>query len=176
MEILQQIGLWSWFFLWSFLLIAASLFVYLGLGGTFIIIGLALVHALITGFDPISWKLLAILLGLALLGEGIEFVVGTFYVAKKGASKAGVIGAFAGGFAGAAAGNGLVPVIGAILGSFLGGFGGAVLGEYYSREKLEPSLRIGGHAFLGRLLAILIKHVIALVMVFLILRVTVPVT
>jgi len=176
MEVLQQIGQWSWFFLWSLLLIAASLFVYLGLGGTFIIIGLALIHALVTGFDPISWKLLLVLLGLALIGEGIEFVVGTFYVAKKGASKSGVIGAFAGGLAGAVAGNGLFPVFGAILGSFVGGFGGAVLGEYYAREKLEPSLRIGGHAFLGRLLAILIKHAIALVMVFLILRVTSPVS
>jgi uncharacterized protein YqgC (DUF456 family) len=175
MEILQQIGLWSWFFLWSVLLITASLFVYLGLGGTFIIIGLALIHALATGFDPISWKLLALLLGLALLGEGIEFVVGTFYVAKKGASKAGVIGAFVGGLTGAAVGNGLIPVAGAILGSFLGGFGGAVLGEYYRREKLEPSLRIGGHAFIGRLLAILIKHSLALVMVLLILRATAPV-
>ena len=176
MEILQQIGLWSWFFIWSLLLIAASLFVYLGLGGTFIIIGLALAHALATGFDPISWKLLAVLLGLALLGEGIEFVVGTFYVAKKGASKAGVIGAFVGGLMGAALGNTLIPLVGAILGSFLGGFGGAVLGEYYNREKLEPSLRIGGHAFLGRLLAILIKHAIALIMVFLIIRATAPVS
>ena len=176
MEVLHQIGIWSWFFLWSFLLIAASLFVYLGLGGNFIIIGLALVHALFTGFDPITWKLLAVLLGLALLGEGIEFVVGTFYVAKKGATKFGVIGAFAGGLMGAALGNGLLPVVGAILGSFAGGFGGAVLGEYYAREKLEPSLRIGGHAFLGRLLAILIKHALALVMVFLILRVTAPVS
>jgi uncharacterized protein YqgC (DUF456 family) len=176
MEILQQVGHWSWYFLWSLLLITASLFVYLGLGGTFIIIGLALIHALVTGFDPITWKLLLILLGLALLGEGIEFMVGTFYVAKKGATKFGVIGAFVGGLAGAALGNGVVPVAGAILGSFVGGFGGAVLGEYYAREKLEPSLRIGGHAFLGRLLAILIKHVIALVMVFLILRATVPVS
>ena len=176
MEILQQIGQWSWFFFWSLLLIAASLFVYLGLGGTFIIIGLALIHALVTGFDPISWKLLAVLLGLALVGEGIEFAVGTFYVAKKGASKAGVIGAFVGGLMGAALGNTLVPLFGAILGSFVGGFGGAVMGEYYSREKLEPSLRIGGHAFLGRLLAILIKHAIALVMVFLILRATLPVS
>jgi uncharacterized protein YqgC (DUF456 family) len=175
-EVLHQVGLWSWFFLWSLLLIIASLFVYLGLGGTFIIIGLALIHALVTGFDPITWKLLAVLLGIALLGEGIEFVVGTFYVAKKGASKLGVFGAFLGGLAGAAAGNSVFPVVGAILGSFLGGFGGAVLGEYQNREKLEPSLRIGGHAFMGRLLAILIKHALALVMVFLILRATAPVS
>ena len=174
MEILQQVGHWSWYFLWSRLLITASLFVYLGLGGTFIIIGLALVHALVTGFDPITWQLLLILLGLALLGEGIEFVVGTFYVAKMGASKLGIVGAFVGGLLGAGMGNTVIPVVGAVLGSFGGAFGGAVLGEYLQRERLEPSMRVGGHAFLGRLLAILIKHAIAMVMVFLILRATLP--
>ena len=133
-----------------------------------------LVPALVTGFDPISVNLLLWLLGLALLGEGIEFVVGTFYVAKKGASKLGVAGAFIGGLLGAMVGNGVIPVIGAVLGSFAGAFGGAVAGEYVNRERLEPSLRVGGHAFLGRLLAILIKHAIALVMVFLILRATLP--
>ena len=68
MEVLQDIGLWSGYVLWALVLIVASLFVYLGLGGTFIIIGLALVHALVTGFDPITWKLLLWLLGLALFG------------------------------------------------------------------------------------------------------------
>lgn len=174
MEVLQEVGQWSWFFVWALLLITASLFVYLGLGGNFIIIGLALIHALVTGFDPITWKLLAILLGIALLGEGIEFVVGTFYVAKKGASKPGVVGAFVGGILGAIAGNGVVPVIGALLGSFAGGFGGAVAGEYIQRERLEPSLRVGGHAFIGRILSILFKHALALVMVFLILKATLP--
>lgn len=174
MELVQDIGLWSGYVLWSLLLIVASLFVYLGLGGTFIIIGLALIHALVTGFDPITWKLLLWLLGLALFGELVEFVVGTFYVAKKGASKPGVVGAFVGGILGAIAGNGVVPVIGALLGSFAGGFGGAVAGEYIQRERLEPSLRVGGHAFIGRILSILFKHALALVMVFLILKATLP--
>lgn len=174
MEILQGIGAWSWYVVWSMLLITASLFVYLGLGGNFIIVGLALIHALVTGFDPITVKLLLWLLGLALLGEGIEFVVGTFYVAKKGASKPGIAGAFIGGLLGAAVGNGVIPVVGAVLGSFVGAFGGAVLGEYLHRERLEPSMRVGGHAFLGRIFAILIKHAIAMVMVFLILRATLP--
>ena len=65
-------------------------------------------------------------------------------------------------------------MIGAVLGSFGGAFGGAVAGEYINRERLEPSLQVGGHAFLGRLIAILIKHAIAMVMVFLILRATLP--
>ena len=174
MEVLADIGQWSWYVVWSLLLITASLFVYLGLGGNFIILGLALVHALFTGFDPIGWQLLLVLAGIALLGEGIEFVVGTFWVAKKGATRWGVIGAFAGGLLGAALGNGIVPVVGAVLGSFVGAFTGAVAGEYLARERLEPSLRIGGHAFLGRMLAILIKHLLGLVMVGLILRATLP--
>ena len=174
MELLGEIGQWSWFVFWGLLLVLASLFVYLGLGGSFIVIGLALIHALVTGFDPVTWQLLLVLLGLALFGELVEFVIGTFYVAQKGATKAGVFAAFIGGLVGAMLGNSIVPVMGAVLGSFVGAFGGAVLGEYYRNEKLEPSLRVGGHAFLGRILAMVIKHVISLVMVFLILRVTVP--
>ncbi len=174
MEILQTVGQWFGFFLWSLLLITASLFVYLGLGGNFIIIGLALIHALLTGFDPIGWPLLLVLLGIALLGEGIEFVVGTFYAAKQGASKSGVVMAFVGGLAGATLGNQIFPIFGAVLGSFVGAFGGAVLGEYYNEQHLEPSLRIGGYAFLGRLLAILIKHALSMVMVFLVLKATLP--
>lgn len=174
MEVLQGIGSWLGFVLWSLLLVFASLFVYLGLGGNFIIVGLALVHALVTGFDPIGWPLLLVLLGIALLGEGIEFVVGTFYVARQGASRYGVALAFVGGLTVALLGNQVVPVIGAVLGSFLGAFAGAVLGEYLNNRGLEPSLRIGGQAFLGRLLAILIKHALAMVMVFLILRATFP--
>lgn len=174
MDVLAGIGQWSGYVLWALLLVVASLFVYLGLGGNFIVLGLALIHALVTGFDPIGWQLLAVLLGIALLGEGIEFVVGTFWVARKGATRHGVVGAFAGGLLGAALGNGVVPVVGAILGSFVGAFGGAVAGEYLARERLEPSLRVGGHAFLGRLLAILVKHLLGLVMVGLILRATLP--
>ncbi|MBE0565641.1 MAG: DUF456 domain-containing protein [Krumholzibacteria bacterium] len=174
MELLAGIGQWSGYVLWALLLVVASLFVYLGLGGNFIVLGLALVHALVTGFDPIGWGLLAVLLGIALLGEGIEFVVGTFWVARKGATRHGVIGAFVGGLLGAAAGNGLVPVVGAIAGSFVGAFAGAVAGEYLALARLEPSLRVGGHAFLGRLVAILVKHLLGLVMVGLILRATLP--
>jgi uncharacterized protein YqgC (DUF456 family) len=174
MELLGEIGQWSWFVVWVLLLIVASLFVYLGLGGAFIVLGLALIHAVITGFDPLTWQWLLILTGLALFGELLEFVIGTFYVARKGATKFGVLAAFVGGLMGAVLGNGVVPVIGAVLGSFVGAFAGAVLGEYNNNLKLEPSLRVGGHAFLGRVAAMMIKHFVALVMVFLILRVTLP--
>ena len=174
MEILQTIGQWSWFVVWAGLLILSSLLVYLGLGGNFILLGLALVHALVTGFAPIGWGLLALLAGLALMGEGIEFLVGTFYAARKGATKSSLGLAFVGGLLGAAVGNALLPLAGAVLGSFVGAFAGAVVGQYRHEKRLDPSFRIGGHAFLGRLLAILIKHLLGLIMVFLILRATYP--
>ena len=171
---LGEIGRWSWFVVWALLLIVASLFVYLGLGGAFIVLGLALVYALATGFNPLTWQWLLILAGLALFGELVEFVIGTFYVARKGATRSGVIAAFGGGLAGAGLGNSVFPVVGAVLGSFVGAFAGAVLGEYRQNQKLEPSLRVGGHAFLGRIVAMMVKHIIALIMVILILRVTLP--
>jgi uncharacterized protein YqgC (DUF456 family) len=174
MELLAGIGAWTGYALWALLLVTLSLFVYLGLGGTFLVLAAALIHALVTGFDPIGWRLLLVLLGLALVGEGIEFVIGTFYAARKGATRWGVVGAFLGGLLGAAAGNGVVPVIGAVVGSLLGAFGGAVAGEYLRNERLEPSLRIGGHAFVGRVAAMAVKHVMALIMVGLILRATAP--
>ena len=51
---------------------------------------------------------------------------------------------------------------------------GAVAGEYIHQQRVEPSLRIGGHAFVGRILAMVAKHAIGLVMIFLVLRATVP--
>jgi len=174
MELLSEIGQWSGYVLWSLLLIVASLFVYLGLGGSFIVLGLAVIYAVATGFATLTWQWLLLLLGLALLGELLEFIIGTFYVARKGATRSGVVAAFIGGLIGAFVGNGLVPVVGAVIGSFGGAFLGAVLGEFQHNRQLEPSLRVGGYAFLGRAMAMVLKHLIALVMVFLVLRSTAP--
>jgi uncharacterized protein YqgC (DUF456 family) len=173
-DALLSIGGWVGYSLWALLLLISSLLVYLGLGGNFVLLGLALVHALITGFDPIGWPMLGVLAGLAVVGELIEFVLGNFYVLRKGASGVGTAGGFVGGLLGAVLGNGVVPIVGAVLGSFVGAFGGCVLGEWYRQRRMEPSLRIGSHAFIGRLLAIFAKHALGLVMVFLILRSTLP--
>ncbi len=173
-DLLTTIGQWVGFVGWSLLLLAISLLVYLGLGGNFIILGLALVYALVTGFGPIGWKLLAILAGLALAGEGLEFLVGTFFPLRKGASGRGITMAFVGGVLGAMVGQALLPLVGAVLGSFVGAFAGGVSGEYRRLRKIQPSLRLGAHVFTGKLLAMFIKHVLGLVMILLILIATRP--
>ncbi len=174
MEILAEVGQWAWYLIWILLLLVASLLVYVGLGGNFIILGLALVHAVVTGFSSIGWKLLVVLAVLVAVGEGLEFILGTFYVAKKGASRTGIVLAFVGGLCGAALGSPVLPVVGTILGSFVGAFAGAIGGEYIEQRRVEPSVRIGAHAFLGKMLAILVKHAISLVMVLLVLLATWP--
>jgi hypothetical protein len=68
-----------------------------------------------------------------------------------------VVGGFVGGIAGAVLGSGAMPVLGTLLGGLAGAFGGAVLGEYLRDQQLEPSLRIGVHATVGKLLATTVK-------------------
>lgn len=173
-EVIGPILQWAGFVLWALLLLVASLLVYVGLGGNFVILALALIYALATGFESIGWLLLAAMLAMAVAGEIIESVLGIYYVARKGATRHGVIGAFVGGLAGAALGSPVVPVVGTVIGGFVGAFAGAVAGEYLRESRLEPSLRIGGHAFIGKMAAILVKHAIGLGMVLLILRATWP--
>lgn len=174
MEFLQGLGAWTGFALWTILLLAASLLTYLGLGGNIVICALALIWGLVSGFESITWPFLGLLAGLTVLGEVIESLLGIVYVAKKGATRYGVTGVFVGGLLGATLGNGMVPVVGALIGSFVGAFLGAVLGEYWRERNVEPSLRIGWHAFFGKMLAIVVKHAIGMGMIWLILRRTWP--
>jgi len=174
LDTLGGIGVWIAFAIWVTLLLCASLMTILGLSGNFIIVGLGLIHALVTGFDPISWQLLLLLLGLAILGEVVESLLGVVYVARKGATRYGVLGAFLGGLAGAAAGSGVVPVIGTVVGSFVGAFAGAVAGEYLREKKADDSVRIGWHAFAGKMLASGFKFALALAMIVLLVQRTWP--
>jgi uncharacterized protein len=169
-EFFASAGFWLLYGVWAVLLLASLLLTILGLGGNFFILALGFLYAAITGFQDVGWGLLLILLGLAVLGEVIESLLGLVYVAAKGATRYGVGGAFVGGLVGATAGSSVLPVIGTILGSFLGAFVGAMFGEYLRERRMEPSLRIGWHAFAGKMLATLIKFALGVEMVWLLLR------
>ena len=171
---LEGLGVWTIFTLWALLLLSASMLTYLGLGGNIVITALAVIWGLLTGFNVMTLPFLGLLVGLTVLGEVIESLLGIVYVAKKGATRYGVTGVFLGGLIGAAVGNNVMPVIGALVGSFAGAFLGAVFGEYYREKNIEPSLRIGWHAFFGKMLAIVVKHAIGMVMIWLILKRTWP--
>jgi hypothetical protein len=136
-----------------------------GLPANWILLALGVLYALATGWSPVGWRTLAAMGALAALAEGLEFLVGVLYTARRGASRWGVAGACFGGFAGVVLGAALpVPLLGVLAGAFLGSFAGAVLLEYVSQRRLDTALRAGRAAFWGRALGAATKTACGLVM------------
>jgi uncharacterized protein YqgC (DUF456 family) len=156
------VGLWSGTILWVVLLLLACFTILVALPGGWIALGLAILYDLLHGFDAIGWQRLLLFAALLGVGEGIEALLGSVYVAKRGATRYGVIGTFVGGLAGGALGTAVMPVVGTVVGGFAGAFLGAAGGELLREQRVEPSLRIGFHATVGRLLAVTTKYVLAM--------------
>jgi uncharacterized protein YqgC (DUF456 family) len=128
-----------------------------GLPANWILLGLALLYALITGLSPVGWGTLLVLAALAGLAELLEFGIGVGYTAKRGATRWGLGGAFVGGIGGGVALSSVVPPFGSLVGVFLGSFLGAVLFEYIAQERLDAALRSGRAAFFGRVFGAVVK-------------------
>ncbi len=139
------------------ILVAGLICIPLGLGGNFIIIGAAIIIAVITKFQTLSLLTLGIMLALVVIGEIIESFLGSYVAFRFGASRWGMIGAFAGGIIGAIVGTPILPVIGSIAGSFIGAGVGAVAAEWYHQRQLETSMPAGIGALLGKLGSSVIK-------------------
>lgn len=125
----------------------------LGLGGNFVMVGLMVLYALLVGFGEIGLWFLLLLLALAILGEIVEALLGLIYVAKKGATRYGVLGSFLGGIGGAILGSSWLPLVGTLIGGFVGAFVGAVAGEWIAYRRIEEALPTGFAAFVGKVLA-----------------------
>ncbi len=94
--------------------------------GAVVIMAGALLHGLLTGWDPLGlgWQLsLAVL---TLISWGVQYVITAYGAKKYGASFWGVLGAAIGMFAGLAI---PIPVLGPLIGAFLG----ALLFEFVVR-------------------------------------------
>jgi len=169
-----SVGFWLGYGTWILLLFTSCFTILLGLPGGWVALGLAVVYDLFFGFSQIGWLWLGVFAGLLVVGEIIESLLGMVYVAKKGATRYGIIGGFVGGLVGAALGSGVVPIVGTLIGTFVGAFVGAVAGEYLRDQQLEPSLRIGWHSTVGRLLATTVKFALSVTGSVLALRAALP--
>ncbi len=154
-------------FLYIFLafVLAANM---IGLPGNWILVFVALIAGLVTHFTKMTWGYLLLCLGLALLGELIESLLGTLVVAKKGGGRWGIIGSFLGGLIGVVGGSAVVPPIGSVIFGFVGAFAGAVLGELAHVGNVDEALRIGFWSFLGRVMAIMGKVTVGCVIFWII--------
>lgn len=121
----------------------------------------------------VTWTVCGVVIGLAVLGELLEFALGAAGAARKGASRRAMIlsaiVAMVGSIAGSAGGSFVFPVVGTIFGAILGGaagaFLGALLGEYWRGSDHEKGFQIGTAAFFGRLLGTVAKLMVAAAMV-----------
>ncbi len=143
-------------------LVGALLLIPLGLPGTWVMVGAALVYnAVVRG--SIGTLTLVGTLVLALVGELLEFSLAARYTRRYGGSRRAGWGAILGGFAGAFVGV-PVPVIGPVIGAFLGAFVGALIAELTVRGDHRAATRVATGALLGRVSAAAMKIALGMVM------------
>ena len=157
-QVLQHVGLVVFYVV----LLALNITIFLGIPGGWIALGAIAVYDIATKFNAVGWRWLLIMLVVLLIGELIESLLGTIYVARKGASRWGVLGTFVGGIAGAVVGSFVLPFIGTIIFGLVGAFVLAVLFEYLRYRSRERALRTGFFAFVGKLTAMFVKVVLSL--------------
>jgi len=147
----------------------------MGLPGNWLMVAAAATYTWLapaTGATQITWTTI---LGMAVLaggGEIAELAAGVWGARRAGGSRRAAVFSLLGSLAGALVGASLglpVPVLGppiaALLGGALGALAGAALAERTRGETSRQSFKVGGAAFLGRLLGTGIKTVVATILV-----------
>ncbi len=151
--------------------VACVIGVLLGLPGTWILLGFAVLVELFDGIwttadSPVTFGL-PVLIGCGIaagLGEALELLSGALGAKHAGSSRRGMIGAFFGGFVGLVLGTAIpIPVAGSLIGVLLGCFLGALGGELsHENAKLEGALKPAIGAVLGKVVGTLAKLPIVL--------------
>jgi len=127
-----------------------------GLPGLWIEVAALIGYAWLTDFVTVGAVALGIVLGLALLAELAELLLGGRFARRYGGGRRAAWGAILGGMIGAVIGL-PIPLLGSVFGAMLGSFTGAFLLELTRRQAAAPALRVGWGALLGWVTAIALK-------------------
>lgn len=126
------------------------------LPGTLLVWGGIVLGAWIDDFSRVSATTVAVISVLAVLAWVLDYVAGLLGAQKAGASKQALIGA----------------AVGTVLGLFMGLVGvifmplvGAAVGEYLARKDEARAMKVGLATWIGMMLGLIAKVVIAFVMV-----------
>jgi uncharacterized protein len=144
------------------LFLAGLALVPLGLPGLWVMVLAFLGYGWLTDFHTVSLTLIAVVVGLAILGEVVEAWVGFRFARRYGGSNRAGWGALVGGLVGAVVGV-PVPVLGSVIGGFVGAFAGAALFEYTTARRADVALGAGWGAVLGRAAAAAAKLALGIV-------------
>ena len=134
----------------------------LGLPGLWIMAAGYLGYGWLTGFRSVTMASIAIVVGLAFVGEVVESWLGFRFARRYGGSRRAGWGALAGGLVGAAVGV-PVPVVGSVIGAFVGSFAGAAVFEYAGSRRADVAVGAGWGAVVGRAAAAAAKIALGVV-------------
>jgi uncharacterized protein YqgC (DUF456 family) len=134
----------------------------LGLPGLWVMVAGVVGYGWLTDFRSVGIATIAVVLGLAFLGEIIEAWLGFRFARTFGGSRRSAWGALAGGIVGAGLGV-PIPIVGSVIGAFLGSFAGAALFEYSLSRAPETAVRAGWGAVVGRATAAAAKIALGVV-------------
>lgn len=134
-----------------------------GLPGLWLIVAAVLGYGALTDWRAVGLVTITVTVGLAFVGEVIEWWLGFRFAQRYGGSRRSGWGALLGGLVGAVIGI-PVPIIGSVLGAFAGAFLGAVVFEYSYARRADTALSAGWGAVLGRVAGTAIKVALGIVM------------
>src|SRR3989449_11518275 len=121
----------------------------LGLPGLWVMVAGVAGYGWLTGFRSVGVATIAVVLGLAFVGEIIEAWLGFRFARTFGGSRRSAWGALVGGIVGAGVGV-PVPLAGSGIGAFVGSFAGAALFEQSLSPAPATAVGAGGGARVGR--------------------------
>ena len=111
-----------------------------------------------------SLMFFAMLIGLAVLGETIEYAAQWWGSKKYGSTTGGMFAGLVGAFAGAIIGLPFLLGFGALIGAFIGAWGGCYLFERIRGRSNAEAFRAARGALVGRFLGIIAKCAIGIIM------------
>ncbi|MEX0794925.1 MAG: DUF456 domain-containing protein [Pirellulaceae bacterium] len=169
-------------YVWAVILLLANGVAWLSnvftLPGNWVLVAFSLLYALLLPEDMtprVSLTMVAVIFGLAVLGEIVEFIAGAAGAAQQGGNRKGMALAVVGAFVGSIVGAILLawlPILGTIIGALGGGsvgaFAGAWAGELGSQRTHAERYHIGRGAAIGRLLGTAGKMAIGAIMLVLV--------
>lgn len=134
----------------------------LGLPGLWVTVGGIIAYGWLTDFRSVGVVMIAIVLGIAFVGEIIDNWLGFRYAKRYGGSTRSGWGALIGGLVGAVIGV-PVAVIGSVIGAFVGSFIGAAVFEFTYSRHTGVAARAGWGAVMGRVAAAAVKIALGIV-------------
>jgi uncharacterized protein len=145
-----------WLLATSFIVIGLAGTVLPALPGTLLILAGIWLGAWIGEFKQVGYFTLAIISALAVVAWVLDYVAGLLGAKKVGASKLAIVGAALGTVAG---------IFFGLVGVLFMPLAGAALGEYLDRQDHARAVKVGVATWLGIMLGMLAKVVIAFVMI-----------